>query len=277
MNGKPHLFNGTEGVVGLRRWIEEVEQVFEICKCAEEDKVMFAASTFEGRALTWWNRNVHTLGLVNANHIPWTEFKSMMTTEYCPATEIQRMEQELWTLTLKGDDIEAYNNRLHELALLCPDLVPNEKKKVKRYIRRFPERIKRNITSSKPTTLHEEINMARELAEQAVQAPAEGRGYTGNLPWCNMCKAHHPPGPCPPRCSKCHKLGHDEEDCRTRIHVAKGNSLQNVTCFGCGEKGHYKDKCPRGINQQNEGAHGEAYVMRTEDPLQDPNVIAGTS
>ncbi|GKC13569.1 putative reverse transcriptase domain-containing protein [Tanacetum coccineum] len=128
MNGKPHPFNGTEGVVGLRRWIEKVEQVFEICKCAEEDKVMFAASTFEGRALTWWNGNVHTLGLVNANHIPWTEFKSMMTTEYCPATEIQRMEEELWTLTLKGDDIEVYNNRFHELVLMCPDLVPNEKK-----------------------------------------------------------------------------------------------------------------------------------------------------
>ncbi|GJX69335.1 hypothetical protein Tco_0305062 [Tanacetum coccineum] len=44
---------------------------------------------------------------------------AMMTTEYCPATEIQRMEQELWTLTLKGDDIEAYNNRFHELALMC--------------------------------------------------------------------------------------------------------------------------------------------------------------
>ncbi|GJY41677.1 hypothetical protein Tco_0428947 [Tanacetum coccineum] len=53
MNGKPHSFNGTEGVVGLRRWIEKVEQVFKICKCTEEDKVMFAASTFEGRALTW--------------------------------------------------------------------------------------------------------------------------------------------------------------------------------------------------------------------------------
>ncbi|GKF25076.1 hypothetical protein Tco_0080970, partial [Tanacetum coccineum] len=105
MNGKPHTFNGTEGVVGLRRWIKKVEQVFETCKCAEEDKVM----------LTWWNGNVHTLGLVNANHIPWTEFKMMMTTEYCPATEIQRMEQELGTLTLKGDDIEAYNNRFHEL------------------------------------------------------------------------------------------------------------------------------------------------------------------
>ncbi|GJW39635.1 putative reverse transcriptase domain-containing protein [Tanacetum coccineum] len=140
--------------------------------CVEEDKVMFDASTFEGRALTWWNGNVHTLGLVNANRIPWTEFKSMMTTEYCPATEIQRMEQELWTLTLKGDDIEAYNNHFHELALMCLDLVPTKKKKVERYIRGFPERIKGNITSSKPTTLHDAINMAHELVEQAVQGRA---------------------------------------------------------------------------------------------------------
>ncbi|GJS53992.1 putative reverse transcriptase domain-containing protein [Tanacetum coccineum] len=53
--------------------------------------------------------------------IPWSNVKAMMTTEYCPATEIQRMEQELWTLTLKGDDIEAYNNRFHELVLMCPE------------------------------------------------------------------------------------------------------------------------------------------------------------
>ncbi|GJU48647.1 putative reverse transcriptase domain-containing protein [Tanacetum coccineum] len=183
MNGKPHTFNGTKGVVGLRRWIEKVEQVFETCKCAEEDKVMFAASTFEGRALTWWNGNVHTLGLVNANHIPWTEFKTMMTTEYCPATEIQRMEQELWTLTLKGDDIEAYNNRFHELALMCPELVPTEKKKIERYTRGFPERIKGNITSSKPATLHDAINMARELVEQAVQGKATRIGESNKRKW----------------------------------------------------------------------------------------------
>ncbi|GKE97553.1 hypothetical protein Tco_0020904, partial [Tanacetum coccineum] len=40
------------------------------------------------------------------------------------------MEQELWTLTLKGDDIEAYNNRFHKLALMCHELVPTEKKKI---------------------------------------------------------------------------------------------------------------------------------------------------
>ncbi|GJU01008.1 hypothetical protein Tco_1111346 [Tanacetum coccineum] len=95
MNGKPHSFKGTEGVVGLKRWFEKMEQVFEICKCAEDDKVKFAMCTFEGRALTWWNGNVQTLGLANANQIPWSNVKAMMTTEYCPATEIQRMEQKL--------------------------------------------------------------------------------------------------------------------------------------------------------------------------------------
>nr|GEZ75048.1 hypothetical protein [Tanacetum cinerariifolium] len=143
---------------------------------------MFAASTFEGRALTWWNGNVHTLGL-NANRIPWVEFKSMMTTEYCPATKIQRMEEELWTLTLKGDDIEAYNNRFHELALMCPDLVPNENKKIERYMKGFPERIKGNITSARPTTLHEAVNLARELVKQAVQGKAARANENNKRRW----------------------------------------------------------------------------------------------
>ncbi|GJR11801.1 putative reverse transcriptase domain-containing protein [Tanacetum coccineum] len=267
-------------------------------------------------------------GLVNANHIPWTEFKTMMTTEYCPATEIQRMEQELWTLTLKGDDIEAYNNRFHELALMCHELVPTEKKKIERYTRGFPERIKGNITSSKPATLHDAINMARELVEQAVQgraarigkcnkrkwedhqrnnnnnnnnnpknnnnrnrnnnyhqqqnrrqetarayaaAPAEGKVYAGNLPKCNRCNLHHH-GPCPPKCRRCQRMGHMEKDCRARLPGAGDDFLQNVTCFGCGEKGHYKNKCPKVGNQLNGGAHGRAYVV-VENPQQNPNVV----
>ncbi|GKC09837.1 putative reverse transcriptase domain-containing protein [Tanacetum coccineum] len=228
--------------------------------------------------------------LVDLDHkFPGSIVKAMMTTENCPQLKIRRLEQEAWTLTLMENDIEVHNNRFHELVLMCPELVSTEKKKIEKYIRGFPEGVKGNVTSSKPATLHDAINMARELIEQGVQAralrigesnkrkwedqqgnnhhqqqnrrqeaakvyvaaPAEGRGYAGNLPWCNRCKAHHQPGPCPPRCGKCHKLGHQEEDCRTRIPVAGGNSLQNVTCFGCGEKGHYRDKCPKERNPHN--------------------------
>nr|GFC54712.1 ABC transporter C family member 4-like [Tanacetum cinerariifolium] len=48
-----------------------------------------------------------------------------------------------------------------------------------------------------------------------------------------------------------------------------------MTCYGCGEKGHFKDKCPKRRNQQNEGAHGRAYVV-VENPQQNLNVVAGT-
>ncbi|GJR55684.1 hypothetical protein Tco_1406205 [Tanacetum coccineum] len=70
LNCKPHSFNGTEGVVGLSRWFKKMESVFEISKCAEEDKVKYAVCTLEGRALTWWNGNVHSLGINAANQIP---------------------------------------------------------------------------------------------------------------------------------------------------------------------------------------------------------------
>ncbi|GJX63876.1 hypothetical protein Tco_0296776, partial [Tanacetum coccineum] len=87
---------------------------------------------------------------------------------------------------------------------------------------------------------HQQQNRRQEAAKVYVAAPTNGRGYAGNLPWYNRCKAHHQPGPCPPRCGKCHKLGHQEEECQTRIPVARDNSLQNVTCFGCGNHGHYR-------------------------------------
>ncbi|GKF62283.1 hypothetical protein Tco_0182337, partial [Tanacetum coccineum] len=92
---KTRTDSNNAGGSGLVNTGGTMEQVFEICKCAEDDKVKFAMSTFEGRALTWWNRNVQTLGLANANQIPWSNVKAMMTIEYCPATKIQRMEQEL--------------------------------------------------------------------------------------------------------------------------------------------------------------------------------------
>ncbi|GKB40936.1 hypothetical protein Tco_0885878 [Tanacetum coccineum] len=76
----------------------------------------------------------------------------------------------MWTLTLKGDDIGGYNNCFHELALMCPDLVTPERKKIERYVRGLPKRVKANVTYSNPVNLHEAINMARELVELAIQA-----------------------------------------------------------------------------------------------------------
>ncbi|GJY91917.1 putative reverse transcriptase domain-containing protein [Tanacetum coccineum] len=62
MKCQPLNFKGTEGVVGLTRWIEKMESVFNISGCAIENQVKFATCTLLGAALTWWNGQIRTLG-----------------------------------------------------------------------------------------------------------------------------------------------------------------------------------------------------------------------
>ncbi|GJS52316.1 putative reverse transcriptase domain-containing protein [Tanacetum coccineum] len=210
MNCKPHSLRGTEGVVGTQTVSKDRTKCFEFA---------------------------NTLGLANANQIPWSNVKAMMTTEYCPATEIEKMEQELWTLTLKGDDIEAYSNRFHELVL-----------------------------------------MRQEPVRAYAAAPAGGKIYAGNLPKCNRCNYRcnlHHMNRVLKSARKCPNNVSPKKDCRFGVQGAGNNFLQNVTCFGCGEKGHYKDKCPKARNQQNDGARARAYVV-VENPQQNPNVVTGT-
>nr|GEV49035.1 hypothetical protein [Tanacetum cinerariifolium] len=153
----PTQFHGTKGAVGL----------------VQGKKVKFSTTTLHGRALTWWNYQVATLGRDVANGRPWTKVKQMMTDEFCPTKEVRRLEDELRHLKLRDMNIAAYMERFNELALLCPDAVHNEKKKAELYIKGLPEIIKGETTSSRPITLNEAVRMAHALMEQKIQAKNE--------------------------------------------------------------------------------------------------------
>nr|GEX82953.1 hypothetical protein [Tanacetum cinerariifolium] len=86
------------------------------------------------RALTWWNSQVATLGIEAVTRKTWAEMKVMMTEEFCPSEENQRMECELWNLRVKEMDISSYTTRFNELVILCPGM------KEKLIIRRGSER-----------------------------------------------------------------------------------------------------------------------------------------
>ncbi|GJZ61100.1 hypothetical protein Tco_0617237 [Tanacetum coccineum] len=71
--------------------------------------------------------------------------KKLMTAKFCPAEELQRMENELWNLKVKE-----YN-----------------------MIRGLTDNIKGEVTSSKLTNLNEAVRMAHKLMEQNLQARNE--------------------------------------------------------------------------------------------------------
>nr|GEW29841.1 hypothetical protein [Tanacetum cinerariifolium] len=78
---------------------------------------------------------VATLGIESVTRKTWAEMKVMMTKEFYPPKEIQRMECELWNLRVKDMDISFYTTRFNELMILCPGMVPMERKNVEAYIR----------------------------------------------------------------------------------------------------------------------------------------------
>ncbi|GJR25929.1 reverse transcriptase domain-containing protein [Tanacetum coccineum] len=268
------------------------------------------------------------IGIEEAYKISWSEFKKLLIKKYCPRTEVKKMEDEFYNLTVKGNDLKTYIRRFQELAILCPTMVPNSEKLMEVFIGGLPRSIEGNVTASKPQTLEEAITITQRLMDQVTKhnfvqgtndhkrkfddrrtftnnnyqnnrnnnnnnrnndhhqqqnrrqetvrayaaTPTENSRYAGNFLLCKICALHHT-RPCTVKCQTCNKVGHQTRNYRNK-GPATGSNLQpvSVTCHACGEKGHYKNQCPKA----NNSAHGRAYLLRDKNAHQDPNVVTGT-
>ncbi|GJW90761.1 reverse transcriptase domain-containing protein [Tanacetum coccineum] len=137
----PRDFDGTGGAVALTRWIEKMESVIDNSGCLANQRVKYAASLFIGKALTWWNTQVQARGRDAANAMAWNDFKALLTTEFCPSNEIEKLEGEFINHSMVGADHAGYTDRFHELAKLVPHLVTPEAKCVTGYINGLPSQI----------------------------------------------------------------------------------------------------------------------------------------
>ncbi|GKB00103.1 putative reverse transcriptase domain-containing protein [Tanacetum coccineum] len=164
--------NGNNGFVGLARWFKKIESVYRISNCPPNSQVKFATCTLLYGALTWWNSHVQTVEIDEAYEMSWKDLMKLMIKVYYPRNEIQKLENELWNLSVKGTDVASYTRRFQELTMLCLRMVPEEEDKIERYIWGLPYNIQGNVTSSKPTRLQDAIKMANSLMDQKVCAYA---------------------------------------------------------------------------------------------------------
>ncbi|GJU54431.1 putative reverse transcriptase domain-containing protein [Tanacetum coccineum] len=255
MKCQPLNFKGMEGVVGLIRWFEKMETVFHISNCPEKYQVK--------------------------------ELMKLMTEVYCPRNEIQKMESELWNLTVKNNDLATYTQRFQELTMMCTKMVPKEEDRVEKFIGGLPDNIQGNVIAVEPTKLQEAVRIANNLMEQKLKG-YDVRNAENKIRL--ECKLHHE-GPCTVRCGKCNKIGHLTWDCKVTNSTTSTQRGQVVnhrvfTCFECGRQGHFRSDCPK-LKDQNRGnktgnkngvrkARGKAYVLGGGDANPDYNVVKGT-
>ncbi|GJZ53919.1 reverse transcriptase domain-containing protein [Tanacetum coccineum] len=172
MKCQPLYFKGTKGVVGLIRWFEKMEMVFHISNCPEKYQVKYATCTLLNNALTWWNSHKRTIGTDAAFAMSWRELMKLMTEVYCPRNEIQKMEFELWNVTVKSNDLAAYTQRFQELTMMCTKMVPEEEDQVEKFIGGLPDNIQGNVITAELTRLQDAVHIANNLMDQKLKGYA---------------------------------------------------------------------------------------------------------
>ncbi|GJU70695.1 reverse transcriptase domain-containing protein [Tanacetum coccineum] len=100
----PKEYDGKGGAIVLTRRIEKMKSVHDMSGCSVNQKVKYTASSFVGKALTW----------------------------FCPSHEMQKLESELWNYAMVGASHAAYTDRFHELARLVPHFVTLESRMIER-------------------------------------------------------------------------------------------------------------------------------------------------
>nr|GEV31210.1 hypothetical protein [Tanacetum cinerariifolium] len=83
-------------------------------------------------ALSWWNSYSKPIGIEQADKIAWTELKRLLINKYCPRNKVEKMEDEFYNLVVKRNYLKMG----------------------------LPQSIEGTVTTSKPQTLEEAINIA---------------------------------------------------------------------------------------------------------------------
>nr|GEY33536.1 hypothetical protein [Tanacetum cinerariifolium] len=231
--------------------------------CGDNQKVKYTAGSFVGKALTWWNSMIRTLGREASVGMSWDNLRVGHA---------------------------AYTDRFHELARLVPHLVTPENRRIKRYVYGTAQQIQGMVAATEPSTIQKAMQIAGKLTDEALRngsikknpektgtggeprkdrngrddnkrtragnafattAHPVRREYMGMASKCTSCNFHHPPEiPCHTYFNYNH-LGHFAKDCRVvprNVNLINSKNTTARACYECGSTDHIKASCPR-LNQ----------------------------
>ncbi|GJW49466.1 hypothetical protein Tco_0090817 [Tanacetum coccineum] len=212
-------------------------------------------------ALTWWNSHKRNIGADAAFAMSWRELMKLMVEVYCLRTGIQKMEFELWNLTMKNNDLAVLISRFQRAYHVLHRWVPERRIEMCSFYWRSPDIIQGNVIAAEPTRLKfdniQKDNRGQQPPNKRHNAGGQNiaraytvgnnkrRVYNGPLPLCNKYKFHHE-GPCTGSSS--------DTESFNLFRGGKANVIIGLVC----QSGKIKN---RGNKNGIGKARGKAYVL----------------
>lgn len=92
----------------LGKLIKDIERIFEICGCTEDQKVLYNSYLFQVEAMTWWDakRQLLIMELGSKEAISWERFEKKFGEHYFPTILRQQKLKEFASLVQGGMTVE---------------------------------------------------------------------------------------------------------------------------------------------------------------------------
>nr|GEU58967.1 hypothetical protein [Tanacetum cinerariifolium] len=244
----PKDYHGKGGAIAYTRWTEKIESVQDMSGCGDNQKIKYTAGSFIGKALTWWNTHVQTMGQEAIVGMTWEDFKILMRVEF------------------------SYTDRFHELARLVPYLVTFKNKRMD-WNGSSKKNTKKRGNGGEPSrdrNVKDDNKISRTGSTFSLTTNPVRKEYSSSEPKCTNCNFHHyPEMPCRTR-TNYNRLGYFAKGCRAGPRIVNPLNARNPTTarearFKCGGTDHYKAACSR-----------RGFMMGANEALQDPNIVTGT-
>ncbi|GKA54833.1 reverse transcriptase domain-containing protein, partial [Tanacetum coccineum] len=247
MSCQPFKFNGSEGAVGLILWFERTESVFSCSNCTEYCKAE------KGFFL-----------LLEA-----------FDKEVLPRTEVQKIKDEFYHLTVKGNDLKTYVRRFQELATLCPTMVPDSEKMMEFFIGGLLGstsglQYKYQVIKNESLTT-EELSTTTTTATIITTTTVTPTPITATIITNhNKTEDKKPSGLMLPPQLKTMGILEAVLCVRNALCMTQDLALPSVILATSGEKRHYANQCR---STTNNNAQRRAYMLRDMNAHQNPNVV----
>ncbi|GKE88375.1 putative reverse transcriptase domain-containing protein [Tanacetum coccineum] len=235
--------------------------------------VKHTAGSFVGKALTWWNSQIHTRSQEAAVGMAWEDFKILMREEFCPSNEMQNLETELWNHAMIGVG--------HAIRGMVAAIEPKTMQKVVQIAGALTDEAIRNGSITKSTEKRGNVGepskdkngkddnkRTRTGNAFATTTNPVRRENTGAVPKCTTCNFHHPPRALCRTCFNCNRPGDFAKDCRVVSRNVNPINARNLTaraCYDCGSTVHIKAACPRLNQAQRRGGNHQNQVVAVNE------------